>query len=80
MGVSGQRHAPDGKGLRYLSNRGLANLFFVYVFYIYIKANMCVCLSVCMFKINSLTPELIPTKFCVATIQNPARNIGYIRI
>jgi hypothetical protein len=33
-----------------------------------------------MFEINSLTPQPIPTKFCVATIQNPARNIGYIRI
>jgi hypothetical protein len=41
---------------------------------------MCVCLSVCMFNINSLTPYLIQTKFGVATIQNPARNIGYIRI
>jgi hypothetical protein len=35
---------------------------------------MCVC--VCMFKINSLTPQPIPTKFCVATIQNPATNIS----
>jgi hypothetical protein len=41
---------------------------------------MCVCLSVCMFEINSLTPQPIQTKFGVATIQNPAENIGYIRI
>jgi hypothetical protein len=39
---------------------------------------MCVC--VCMFEINSLTPQPIQTKFCVATIQNTAENIGYIRI
>jgi hypothetical protein len=41
--------------------------------YIYIYKRMCVC----MFKINSLTPKPIPTKFGVATIQNPATNIGY---
>jgi hypothetical protein len=29
-----------------------------------------------MFKINSLTPQPIPTKFGVATIQNPATNIS----
>jgi hypothetical protein len=33
-----------------------------------------------MFKINPLTSQPIPTKFGVATIQNPARNVGYIRI
>jgi hypothetical protein len=41
---------------------------------------MSVCVSVCMFEINSLTPQPIQTKFGVATIQNPAENIGYIRI
>jgi hypothetical protein len=29
-----------------------------------------------MFKINSLTPQPISTKFGVATIQNPATNIS----
>jgi hypothetical protein len=29
-----------------------------------------------MFKINSLTPWPIPTKFGVVTIQNPATNIS----
>jgi hypothetical protein len=38
------------------------------------------CVSVCMFEINSLTPQSIQTKFGVATIQNPAENIGYIGI
>jgi hypothetical protein len=41
---------------------------------------VCVCVSVCMYKINSLTPKPIQTKFGVATIRNPAENIGYIRI
>jgi hypothetical protein len=34
------------------------------------------CVCVCMFKINSLTPYPIPTKFGVATNQNPATNIS----
>jgi hypothetical protein len=54
-------------------------IYFAYI-YIYKSECVCVCVSVCMFKINSLTPQPIPTKFDVATIQNPARNIGYIRI
>jgi hypothetical protein len=33
-------------------------------------------MSVCMFEINPLTPQPIPTKFCVATIHNPATNIS----
>jgi hypothetical protein len=41
---------------------------------------VCVCLWVCMFEINSLTPQPIQTKFGVAIIRNPAENIGYIRI
>jgi hypothetical protein len=41
---------------------------------------MCVCLCVCMFEINSLNPQPIQIKFGVATIRNPAENIGYIRI
>jgi hypothetical protein len=33
-----------------------------------------------MFKINSLTPQPITTKFGVVTIHNQTKNIGYKRI
>jgi hypothetical protein len=55
-------------------------IFCLSIFLFYIYKSECVCVCVCMFKINSLTPLPIPTKFGVATIQNPATNIGYIRI
>jgi hypothetical protein len=38
---------------------------------------MYVCLCVCLFKINSLTPYPITTKFVLVTVQNQTKNIGH---